>query len=359
LNVDDEESEAEEAAVRERKRTFGDHPACDRARASLKQLLASKKAADRRRLDAVTRARATAVYQLLNIWRTQNLSWVKSSTIVAYSLGRHAYYAELLRRWARAFILSPTLASLPTHAYGAFNRSLLFTQDDLVAELHLVLQAKGKFASAQALVDHSATADFQLKYNTRKPISVRTAQRWMKTMDFRWRKAPRGQFKDGHGRADVIAFRQEKYLPRLAEFSKRMQQFDRDGNVVWQPYEALAAGLRLIIHYTQDESIFYQNDQRIIRWCHKDEDCEPQPKGDGLSIMISDFVSPSVGWLSDSTGDYQARLVFRPGANRDGYCRHEDIIANAMNALDVHEKLSGTGPASPQALLQYHSAPNH
>ena len=51
--------------------------------------------------------------------------------------------------------------------------------------------------------------------------------------------------------------------------------------------------------------------------------------------MVADFVSADYGWLCSRDGTQSARIVFRPGKNRNGYFNHHDIIAQAEKAMDI------------------------
>ena len=59
----------------------------------------------------------------------------------------------------------------------------------------------------------------------------------------------------------------------------------------------LNAGEKQLWFNTHDESVFYANDRRKTQWCHASDDCKPQAKGKGASIMVSDFLSPDYGRL--------------------------------------------------------------
>ena len=47
-----------------------------------------------------------------------------------------------------------------------------------------------------------------------KPLAIRTAQRWLKLLEFRWRPEAKGMYSDGHEREDVVLYRQRTFLPR-------------------------------------------------------------------------------------------------------------------------------------------------
>ena len=49
--------------------------------------------------------------------------------------------------------------------------------------------------------------------------------------------------------------------------------------------------------------------------------------------MIADFVSADYGWLRGGDGS-SACLVFRAGKERDGYLTNDDILEQAVKAMD-------------------------
>ncbi|KAH8980099.1 hypothetical protein EDB92DRAFT_1805929, partial [Lactarius akahatsu] len=52
-----------------------------------------------------------------------------------------------------------------------------------------------------------------------------------------------------------------------------------------------------LILITHDKSMFFQNDQRKICWDHEGSSKTLGPKGDGQSLMVSDFLSADWGCL--------------------------------------------------------------
>jgi hypothetical protein len=112
--------------------------------------------------------------------------------------------------------------------------------EDLAQELHLHLQGIGKYVAAQDIVDYMATDEMKACVKLKNGISLRTAQRWMKRMEYRWTKEPKGMYSDGHEREDVVDYRQNEFLPRWAELSKFTRKFTEDGDEIGSP-EAAAA----------------------------------------------------------------------------------------------------------------------
>ncbi|KAJ7495129.1 hypothetical protein FB451DRAFT_1019630 [Mycena latifolia] len=136
--------------------------------------------------------------------------WAKSADIIAKSAGKGSWLSQRIREWAVNFIWDEK--NLPTAEYGKMNGSVL-EDEDLVQELHLHLQGIGKYVCAQDIVNYMATDEMKVRLNLKKGISLRTAQRWMKRMEYCWTAEPKGMYSDGHEREDVVAYRQNVFLP--------------------------------------------------------------------------------------------------------------------------------------------------
>ncbi|KAJ6483032.1 hypothetical protein DFH09DRAFT_950068 [Mycena vulgaris] len=217
------------------------------------------------------------------------------------------------------------------------------------------------------------------RLNLKNGISLRTTQRWMKRMEYRWTAEPKGMYSDGHERDDVVEYRQNVFLPRWAELSKYTRKFTADGDEIGSAEAAAAAAApqrkktkkravedldevwddeelqrtfvagpdgRIVVIWRHDESIFYANDRRKIRWVHASETAKPYAKGEGASMMVAAFVS-EYGWL--------ARVTLRPGKNRDGYYTNAEILVHATQAMDI---LDRTRP-DERHVLAYDNAKTH
>ncbi len=128
---------------------------------------------------------------------------------------------------------------------------------------------------------------------TRKTtISVHTARRWLKANQWRYGQARKGEYIDGHEREDVVEY-QNEFVNHFKGYEGCMTMFDKDGNITQHPI--LNAGEKQLWLNTHDESVFYANDRQKTQWSHASGDCKPQAKGEGASIMVSDFLSPDYG----------------------------------------------------------------
>lgn len=84
-----------------------------------------------------------------------------------------------------------------------------------------------------------------------------------------------------------------------------------------------------------DETIFYAHDHLRKTWYYKDTSPKPYKKGEGVSLMIANFISADFGWLISLDGGKSAQKIFKPGKNRDGYFTSDDIEAQAQEAMDI------------------------
>lgn len=138
--------------------------------------------------------------------------------------------------------------------------------------------------------------------SVRMSIKIRTARKWMrKRMGLRYQKITKHVYFDGHEREDVVKFRNEVFLPKLAEFEPRIAVFNEDGT--FEKPKTLQDGEELVIPITHDESIFHANDGRRAAWLPEGK-MPIRPKNQGKGLMVSGFLSP-VGILQvpDSVPD--------------------------------------------------------
>ena len=105
---------------------------------------------------------------------------------------------------------------------------------------------------------------------------------------------------DGHEREDVVNYR-KKFVERWKGYEKCFVIYDNEGQVVSQLQQGFAVpGVRFcLILVTHDESTFYDNDQRKTKWVHEKEKAVAEKKGEGQSIMASDFLTVEWGRLKD------------------------------------------------------------
>jgi len=277
--------------------SYKDFPALRRARASLTVKSHDKK------IDVFFRARILGMVGTLNLYLDPSLSysWRECSLLVSKASGHGVHHARNLRTWIRRYLSS---GKLPLHRYGTYHSSVL-EDEDLAHEiqLHLTEISKKGYIRAQDVVDFVATPEIQArlaKMGKPRGISLRTAQRWLKKLSWRYTKKRNGMYIDGHEREDVVEYR-KAFAKRWKEYEKRFVIYDNDGNEISRPTAGFSVpGVRFrLILVTHDESTFYENDRRKTKWVHSSETAVAEKKGEGQSVMASDFLTVEWGRLKD------------------------------------------------------------
>jgi hypothetical protein len=195
---------------------------------------------------------------------------------------------------------------LPLHCLGRTKWTAL-EDEDIAREIKLQLTENdtGKYLKASDVVDIVASPEIQeimrQKGIVKPSIVEHTARRWLAGLGWRYGKLKNGMYIDGHEREDVVEYRQQ-FVVQWKENERRFHQWDNDGNELPQPNGFPVPGVLgrfRLIPVTHNESVFYQNDQRKTAWVHDSNKAKPKPKGDGQSIMVSDFLTPDWGRLCD------------------------------------------------------------
>jgi hypothetical protein len=268
-----------------------DLPALRKARAEL-EVRHKKKS-----LDLFFRVRVTNMIALINLFIDPDLDygWMQCSELAAKAAGKGSVnHARNLRKWVVAYMRH---GELPLNRYGRFNTSIL-ADEDLAQQIHLHLTgiAKDGYVRAQDVVDVMATPEMKRYLGTKSGITKWTGRRWLHAMEWRYGKATKGMYIDGHERGDVVEYR-KGFLARMTEYSKLMTTYDRDGNVLAHPTGVdLATGILPLVEITQDESTFTMYDRRRTKWDHADAK-QPEEKNEGPSLMISGMLTQEWGEL--------------------------------------------------------------
>ncbi|KIJ41594.1 hypothetical protein M422DRAFT_255516 [Sphaerobolus stellatus SS14] len=160
---------------------------------------------------------------------------------------------------------------------------------------------------------------------------------------------------DGHERKDVIDYRQNVFLPFWHSIEPLMMKWNCDGTITLPVLSNFPHNKR-IVWITHDESTFYAHDQRKLRWVHASEKAKPVRKGEGTSTMVSDFVSPDLGWLKSKDGLRESRVIFKAGKSRDGYFDCADLCQQIELAIELFETHF---PGTAIAAFGFDNAPGH
>ncbi|QRV73726.1 DDE family endonuclease [Ceratobasidium sp. AG-Ba] len=302
-------------------------------------------------LDHVTFQRCFAMQACLNLFLGPDpISFINASLQAAKVCKRGPTYAKSVRKWIRHIIKT---GDLPENCWGWWNVSSL-EDEDVSNEIKLHIQKVGKYARAQDVVDFLLDPAVRERLGLKKQISLRTAQRWLSRSGFRWRSEPKGQYFDGHEREDVVTHRQTKFIPLLKALERRRVLYGADGNPLSERQLTLLEGEKQVIVWFHDESIFYANDRRHVRWVYVGEHAIPFKKGEGRSIMIADSMCAEFGWLRGENGA-MARVDLSPGKSRDGYFTSELVIKQLRDAI----KLAKEKYPAYEHVFVYDNAPSH
>jgi hypothetical protein len=286
-----------------------DHDRCfeaDKALTNWRDLVALSRArkalsyeAKNKRIDVIFRARIMSMVAALNLYLDPDLKygWREASTLAAKTSGHGQSRARIIRSWIHQYLIKK---QLPLHRYSQFHSSMLNDEDfanDL--KLHLLeITSKDKYIRAQDIVDYVALDEVQQRLGFRKTsISLRTGQRWLKNLGYRYGRRRNGMYIDGHERSDVVAYR-KRFCEQWAEYEKRMVIFDNEGKEIHPKGFPVPQGPRFrLIVVTHDESTFFAADRRKNVWVHQKAKAVPERKGEGRSFMISDFLTSEWGRL--------------------------------------------------------------
>ena len=108
-----------------------------------------------------------------------------------------------------------------------------------------------------------------------------------------------------------------------------------------------SAAKRLVIIY-HDESSFHANEGQSWQWAEENM-LALCPKSQGRGLMVSDFIDEHSGFLSLSSEEQQlarlsqpnlpdtARVIFKFGAQGDGFWNSEHFIAQVDKAMKIAE----------------------
>lgn len=119
-------------------------------------------------------------------------------------------------------------------------------------------------------------------------------------MLYRWKEEKREQYSDGHEQKDVREYRQDVFVPQWQTFEICGCYWDRKDAAIESDAKERATKYgdgRIVVIWRHDELTFHAHNCQKIGWRHTDVKAEINPKGEGASEMVGDFVSPDHGWL--------------------------------------------------------------
>jgi hypothetical protein len=263
-----------------------------------------------------------------------------------WRMGRGVALARRIRFLARFFIKFHRLPAETRGGVRAGSSMLKMESVHTAVTFWLERQSIGSITPRrfrQAVIDLLPTLGF-LNETT---ICERTARRWLKKLGYTPKPTRKGVYEDGHEREDVVEYRKDVFLPRMAEMDRRSVGFEPDEEGGWRTIPPnLAEGERRVVLYFHDESCFHQKDFRKTNWLHSSQQILPG-KGQGRIIHVSDFVTnatpsgrlvhtdPASGEVSD------ARVIIKPGKNGDPWWDTKQLAEQVKRAIIIHESEFG------------------
>ena len=127
-------------------------------------------------------------------------------------------------------------------------------------------------------------------------------------MGWHYGRKKNGMYIDGHEHEDVVEYQRE-FIEQWNVYEKQMYAYDNDGNCNNEltGFPVPPGQQFWLILVTHDESTFYENDCRKTAWEHKSDKPVPLKKGEGSSLMASDFLTMEWGRLWDADGTWQVK----------------------------------------------------
>ena len=135
----------------------------------------------------------------INLYMSSELlyTWQEASLVVSKSQGQGPNHARNICTWIHCYLHHQ---KLPLHCYGTFSSSILNDEDFTQRiQLHLLEVSKNGYVYAQDIVDYVSQPEVQESLGMKKrTISLKTAQRWMWKLDWKYGKRKNGMYIDGH-----------------------------------------------------------------------------------------------------------------------------------------------------------------
>ena len=154
---------------------------------------------------------------------------------------------------------------------------------------------------------------------------------------FQYTTHKKGLYYNGHNRPNVVAYRQNIFIPFLKSMEHRLirympENIDKEMQLVPRNYVE-----RRLVLCAHDEMTAQANDARSKSWVY--EDNHPlRKKGVGRGIHKSDVICSTVGWLEE------ASQTLEYGKNYEGYWTGQLFVAQLKNKIiPAFEKAHGAG----------------
>ena len=276
-------------------------------------------------------------------------SMMKASIAVAAvcfhkSYQYNSYKATCIRAWGKCYL---NTGKLPTYRQGLHAKTHSIITEEYVRN--------GFSIFLRSLKDEERTPDrFMQELNNTllrdiphapSSVSAKTARRWMRSLYYCLTPTSKGYYTDNHNRVDVIKYRDEIFLPLMAQYESRMIPYKGDTmEIDTENLPELKQGEKYCVLCTHDESTFYSNEGKKEIWTLNGVK-SLKPKGKGQSLMISGFVCQCHGFMKGAVNvdgvvkELSSFQLFKAGVNREGWFTNADLIKQYKTCLPLIEQL--------------------
>ena len=287
-----------------------------------------------------------------------------------YPENNREWRARSIREWGSYYLIHHALPRLNQGKHQKVT-SFIDCEDVQIACLRWIRTINPNMLHGRSFSEW-VTSQLHLILEYPNPIQLgsRQATVWLQKLGFQYQQHRQNHNVDGHEREDVVKYRQ-KFLERMSEFEKKMFKFIGDDcETALRP--DIPDGIRPLVLVVQDESCFSGHEGRKTLWMRKDKTIL-RPKGQGRSIMVSEFLCECHGRMRLSDGQRlqypdvpaEATMIIKPGKNADGYWDCEDLVMQTKDraipifkilhpdcdALFVFDNSSGHLAFAPDALI--------
>ena len=267
--------------------------------------------------------------------------------------------ATSIRRWAGHYLEYKVLPPLQQGCHQK-TESLVDCEDIRAECLSFLRQVDPNLICGRFFADWVKKELHQrLEYPNPINLSDRQATSWLKKLDFQFKKQRKASNVDGHERDDVVDYRQG-FLNRMSQYEKRMYKYiGNDCETALLP--ELEDGVKPLVMVVQDESTFSAHDGKSTAWVEKDRTVL-RPKGQGRSIMVSEFLCECHGRLklnAEQIAAYptvpsEATVTIVPG--KGNYWDNDALVRQTKDRVIPIFKILHP---SCDALIIYDNAANH
>ena len=151
----------------------------------------------------------------------------------------------------------------------------------------------------------------QIHLKVSRGVSLQTARQFLHWEGFRYTEHKKSLYYDGHEQPDVVDYHQNKFLPAMKEYRRRLVEYtvgDLDKEVQ-KSTNYVECQLVLCVH---DEMMVQAHDGKKKSWV-MDNEHALKKKGMGCGMHHSEVICSTMGWVKEAGQD------LKYGKNYEGY----------------------------------------